>query len=335
MNVPGLRSPHAEVGGMVYFGRMLDKIRLHEAGKLPADYQKRLGGGFDGRCVRFLRVDYGALVERVKQGGSDEEILQWCFASGQKPDEEAIKMWNTFMRNIGSNDKITQLIERRKKKGKIKHLADMTIFDYIDLDEKRSYLDEKRVDRDEGRANRDEERDGRNLLTVNQTAEYLRIPLPTVYYLVQHGQLPAIQIGGRWRIKKDALDRVVRGEQRDPPTVLVVDDDENVQETFKLCLRNVGFSRMIVGTGKEALAALKKQRFDLCFLDLMLPDIRGDAIYKDVKASQANLPVVIVTDYLGGTMLDKILKFGPVTVLQKPLNVEQLTQTLKFLGFKL
>jgi excisionase family DNA binding protein len=48
-----------------------------------------------------------------------------------------------------------------------------------------------------------------NLMTVKETAEYLRIPLPTVYYLVQRGQLPAIQIGGRWRVKKDALDRDV------------------------------------------------------------------------------------------------------------------------------
>ena len=40
------------------------------------------------------------------------------------------------------------------------------------------------------------------LMTVKETAEYLRIPLPTVYYLVQRGQLPAVQIGGRWRIKR-------------------------------------------------------------------------------------------------------------------------------------
>ena len=62
-------------------------------------------------------------------------------------------------------------------------------------------------------------------MTVKETAEYLRIPLPTVYYLVQRGQLPAIQIGGRWRIKKEALDRDVLREDGDTqPTVLVVDD---------------------------------------------------------------------------------------------------------------
>jgi excisionase family DNA binding protein len=37
-----------------------------------------------------------------------------------------------------------------------------------------------------------------NLLTVKEAAEYLRIPLPTIYYLVQRGKIPAIQIGGRF-----------------------------------------------------------------------------------------------------------------------------------------
>jgi len=63
-------------------------------------------------------------------------------------------------------------------------------------------------------------------MTVKETAEYLRIPLPTVYYLVQRGQLPAIQIGGRWRIKRSLLDRdILKTDEGGQPTVLVVDDD--------------------------------------------------------------------------------------------------------------
>src|SRR3954465_2698502 len=101
-----------------------------------------------------------------------------------------------------------------------------------------------------------------NLMTVKETAAYLRIPLPTVYYLVQRGQLPAIQIGGRWRVKKDALDRdVLRDEEKGQPTVLVVDDEPAVQDLFKLFLKKSGFSRLIVGTGKEAIAVLDKQKF--------------------------------------------------------------------------
>jgi len=38
MKIPELRSPYEKVGGIVYFGRMIDKIRLHEAGQLPPEY---------------------------------------------------------------------------------------------------------------------------------------------------------------------------------------------------------------------------------------------------------------------------------------------------------
>ena len=172
-----------------------------------------------------------------------------------------------------------------------------------------------------------------NLMTVKETAEYLRIPLPTVYYLVQRGQLPAVQIGGRWRVKRDAIDRdVLHNEEQGQPTVLVVDDDEALQTMFKLFLKKAGFSRLVVGTGKDALAALAKQKFDFCFLDLQLPDITGDEIYKHAKKIDPELPIVIITGYPDSQMLDNILKHGPVTVLKKPLRVEQLNQTLRMLG---
>jgi excisionase family DNA binding protein len=174
-----------------------------------------------------------------------------------------------------------------------------------------------------------------NLMTVKETAEYLRIPLPTVYYLVQRGQLPAIQIGGRWRVKKDLLDRdVLRKAEEGQPTVLVVDDDTGLQSMFKLFLKKQGYSKVVVGTGKEALAALEKQKFELCFLDLQLPDTTGDEVYKAAKEIQPNLPIVIVTGYPDSQMLDNILKLGPVTVLKKPLKVDALQRTLEMLGHK-
>ena len=60
-----VRSPGAKVGGLVYFGRMLDKIRAYAKGDLPADYQPNLGKGFDRSCLDFLRISYGELVERT------------------------------------------------------------------------------------------------------------------------------------------------------------------------------------------------------------------------------------------------------------------------------
>src|SRR4029077_5544304 len=105
-----------------------------------------------------------------------------------------------------------------------------------------------------------------NLLTVKETAKYLRMPLPTVYFLVQRGQLPAIRIGGRWRIKRLLLDRdVLKSETSSQPTVLVWDDDSALQNIFKQFLKKAGFGRVVVGTGAEAISCATKQKFDLVF----------------------------------------------------------------------
>jgi excisionase family DNA binding protein len=172
-----------------------------------------------------------------------------------------------------------------------------------------------------------------NLLTVKETAEYLRIPLPTVYYLVQRGQLPAIQIGGRWRIKKSLLDRdILRQDKQGQPTVLVVDDDPDLQELFKAFLKKIGFSRVVVGTAKDAIGSLRKQKFDLMFLDLQLPDAPGDQVYRTAKSIDPDLNVIVITGYPDSEILDRILQISPVTVLKKPLKIEQLNQTMKILG---
>jgi excisionase family DNA binding protein len=172
-----------------------------------------------------------------------------------------------------------------------------------------------------------------NLLTVKETAEYLRIPLPTVYYLVQRGKIPAIQIGGRWRIKKSALDRdVLHQDKQGQPTVLVVDDDPVLQDLFQTFLKKIGCSRVVVGTAKDAIKCLRKQKFDLLFLDLQLPDAPGDEVYKTAKQIDPGLNVIVITGYPDSEILDRILQVSPVTVLKKPLKIEQLYQTVKILG---
>ena len=172
-----------------------------------------------------------------------------------------------------------------------------------------------------------------NLLTVKETAEYLRIPLPTVYYLVQRGKIPAIQIGGRWRVKKSSLDHdILRQDKQGQPTVLVVDDDLGVQDLFRTFLKQIGFSRVVVGTATEAIKSLRKQKFDLMFLDLQLPDAPGDEVYQTAKQIDPDLNVIVITGYPDSEILDRILQVCPVTVLKKPLKIEQLYQTVKILG---
>jgi len=132
------RSPAEKVGGLVYFGRMLDKIRAHARGELSPEYLEKHGSGFDGRCVRFLGLKYEDVVARVKEGGSDEEIWQWAWERGRKPSEEDLENWNEFLRKCGWKDALTPTLERRKKESGLQERADIeTMFQYIDADEGR------------------------------------------------------------------------------------------------------------------------------------------------------------------------------------------------------
>ncbi|MGH8091941.1 MAG: DUF5069 domain-containing protein [Chthoniobacterales bacterium] len=133
------RSPAEKVGGLVYFGRMLDKIRADANDELPPEYVEKLGNGFDGRCVRFLGIKYEDLVARVlEEGGTDEEIWRWAYERGRKPSQEDMENWNAFMRKCGWNDEITPILERRKKESGFAGRDDIqTMFQFIDADEGR------------------------------------------------------------------------------------------------------------------------------------------------------------------------------------------------------
>ena len=99
-------SDYKETKGLIYFARMLDKIRLRAEGRLPADYLTGVEDWtfFDARCTRFLGVDYDALASRTLEGGSDEEVLEWCFEKGRRPSEEEIEIWNAFLAKRGWRD---------------------------------------------------------------------------------------------------------------------------------------------------------------------------------------------------------------------------------------
>ena len=136
--MPYPRSPYEKVGGIVYFGRMLDKVRLKSAGDLHPDLHQNLGIGFDKRCVDFLRVSYQELAVRVAGGLSDTDALEWCFATGRKPMEEEVLVWNEFMRKRGWNDDATETLDTRKTESGLSDRDDIrTMFDYIEADEGR------------------------------------------------------------------------------------------------------------------------------------------------------------------------------------------------------
>ncbi|HEX4631415.1 MAG TPA: DUF5069 domain-containing protein, partial [Chthoniobacterales bacterium] len=89
-------------------------------------------------CRNFLRVNYDELRERVLEGGSDDQILEWCFEMGRRLNEGDLFVWNGFATKLGWRDRVTPILERRKKEIGIANRDDIAcIPDLIDFDEKR------------------------------------------------------------------------------------------------------------------------------------------------------------------------------------------------------
>jgi Domain of unknown function (DUF5069) len=140
-----MRTPvtdYRETKGLVYFARMLDKIRLKSKGELPPDYftgPEPDDTVFDARCARFLGIDYAQLKERTLKGGTDEEILEWCFEKGRRRTEEEIEIWNSFVLKRGWRDGSSEELAAVKKAAGWQDRDDIqTWVDFHDVDEGRA-----------------------------------------------------------------------------------------------------------------------------------------------------------------------------------------------------
>jgi gluconokinase len=136
----GLRSPREKLAGWVHLPRFIDKIRLHQAGKLPADYQANFCQGFDGMWLAAAGVDREEFLEVARRGASDAEIEQWVIASvNSRVTPEQIEAFNQRVLNRGRGDELAARLAQRKAESGLSQRDDIQTFvDYIDADEGRS-----------------------------------------------------------------------------------------------------------------------------------------------------------------------------------------------------
>ncbi|MEU4684345.1 response regulator transcription factor [Streptomyces xinghaiensis] len=113
------------------------------------------------------------------------------------------------------------------------------------------------------------------------------------------------------------------------PTLLVVEDEPTLRELLSASLRIAGFDVLPVATGTQALAAVRERRPDLIVLDVMLPDIDGFEVVRQLRDGRSPVaashpPVLFLTardapeDRIGG------LRAGGDDYVTKPFNLEEL-----------
>ena len=107
-------------------------------------------------------------------------------------------------------------------------------------------------------------------------------------------------------------------------SILLVEDEENLQEALRLNLELENYEVTTASDGAEALKAVQKEHFDVMILDVMLPEIDGITVCETIRLQNNNIPILILS--AKNTSTDRVLglKKGADDYLTKPFNLEEL-----------
>ena len=115
-------------------------------------------------------------------------------------------------------------------------------------------------------------------------------------------------------------------------TVLVIDDDETLRDLMENMLERLGYRVLLAGSGREALSISEQAKggIDIAFMDLFLPDMRGDTVSPKILAHHPGLKVIVMSGYaLNDT---KVLDIEVHGFIQKPCTFENLSNILASLN---
>ncbi|MBW8686036.1 response regulator transcription factor [Chitinophaga rhizophila] len=107
-------------------------------------------------------------------------------------------------------------------------------------------------------------------------------------------------------------------------SILLVEDEENLQEALKLNLELEGYEVTAVDNGTAALKAVKNEYFDLIILDIMLPEMDGIAVCENIRIQNNEVPILFLS--AKNSSADRVLglKKGGDDYMTKPFNLEEL-----------
>src|SRR6187401_793527 len=108
------------------------------------------------------------------------------------------------------------------------------------------------------------------------------------------------------------------------PSILLVEDEENLHEALKMNLELEGYQVTSAYDGVAAMKAVQNEYFDLIILDVMLPELDGFNVTQNIRLTNTEVPILILS--ARDTSADRVhgLKKGADDYLTKPFNLEEL-----------
>jgi two-component system alkaline phosphatase synthesis response regulator PhoP len=111
--------------------------------------------------------------------------------------------------------------------------------------------------------------------------------------------------------------------------ILLVEDEESIRDVVKLNLEMDDYEVVATGNGRQALKHYREQHFDLILCDVMLPEVDGFSITEQIRLSNMEVPILLLT--AKDTPADRVmgLKKGADDYVTKPFNLEELLLRVK------
>ena len=124
------------------------------------------------------------------------------------------------------------------------------------------------------------------------------------------------------------MDNIINDLQA-KPSILIVDDEQHIRSILCEILESLDYNVLAVENGREALEEVKKHSYDLIISDLMMPEIGGLDLLKQVKAISPDIVVIIMTGF--GTISSAVeaMKYGAYEYVLKPFKLNELIYTIK------
>lgn len=114
-------------------------------------------------------------------------------------------------------------------------------------------------------------------------------------------------------------------------TVVLAEDDPDIQLVARLALRRAGFTVTVANNGQEALDAVRRQAPDVVLLDWMMPELDGPEACRQLKADPATaaIPVIFLTAKSQEAEIQRGLSLGAAGYVTKPFDALSLGQQVK------
>ena len=116
-------------------------------------------------------------------------------------------------------------------------------------------------------------------------------------------------------------------EEKFLPTVLVVDDDQSVIESFKVALDN--YNVLATNSGEIALDKIKKEDINVVLLDILMPEMDGMDVLRKIKELGKNIDIIMVTAIKTVKTAIEAMKLGAYDYITKPFDVDELLESIR------